>query len=65
MHLGKKKKDEAQESGAEEREATEGGFGTGLRAQLLKRQNPQTEEQAPEPAEQPASALRRLRSQLT
>ena len=55
MHLGKKKKEEAQESGAEAREATEGGFGTGLRAQLLKRQNPQTEEQAPEPAEQPAS----------
>src|SRR4029453_1935573 len=51
--LGRKKKhDESQESGAEEREATERGFGTGLRAQLAKRQNPQGEEQAPEqPAE--------------
>src|SRR4029453_10418901 len=53
--LGRRKKnDETQESGAEEREATERGFGTGLRAQLAKRQNPQAEEQAPEPpAEQP------------
>ena len=52
--LGRRKKnDEAQESGTEAHEATERGFGTGLRAQLAKRQNPQGEEQAPEqPAEQ-------------
>ena len=51
MSFGKKK-DEAREPGSEEREATERGFGTGLRAQLQRRQNPQSEEQAPEPAEQ-------------
>src|SRR5829696_5048422 len=55
MHLGKKKKEEAQEPAADERQATERGFGTGLRAQLLKRQNPQPAEQASQPAEQPAS----------
>src|SRR5215208_1386123 len=51
MSFGKKN-DEAQESAPEEREATERGFGTGLRAQLQKRQNPQPAEQAPVPAEQ-------------
>ena len=34
-------------------QATERGFGTGLRAQLQRRQNPQAEEQTPEPAERP------------
>src|SRR5262245_11843221 len=52
--LGRKKKDESQDPEAEKLETTERGFGTGLRAQLLKRQNPQAEEQAPEPpAEEP------------
>ena len=38
-----KKADEAEES---EGEATEGGFGTGLRAQLQKRRGVEAEEQA-------------------
>lgn len=56
MNFGKDKKKDENEQAKAEPEATEGGFGTGLRAQLQKRLNPEAAEHPePEPAQEPES----------